>query len=280
MLEVPERRGVDRRTQPGRHGASGSARGPTTPRGPRGAPHPHLRIGNCIAMLGPIPGAQAEATVWCRLVGRVVSGLTLGCGRECGIANRAADALALREGDRERLLSLTRSSSVRWPSPESVETSNWWILVLMLRSSGRARRRFGGRRPQPGSGLAVGHPQRLGLDRGEDGATLLARLPRSSRSPYRWWRLWIPVWSVVTRPWVEGPYGGEVTTSAAGPVTRARPRPRHHRTGGGGGRAGRAVESPPLVDVVFADLTEAADGEGVDGRLGMIAARALRGGGI
>jgi len=31
-----------------------------------GAPHPHLRIDNSIAMLGPMPGAQAEAIVWCR----------------------------------------------------------------------------------------------------------------------------------------------------------------------------------------------------------------------
>ena len=34
--------------------------------GHAGAPHPHLRIGNSIAMLGPMPGAQAEAIVWCR----------------------------------------------------------------------------------------------------------------------------------------------------------------------------------------------------------------------
>jgi hypothetical protein len=42
-------------------------------------------------------------------------------------------------------------------------------------------------------------------------------------------------------------------------------------------------QSPPSVDVVFADLTPDLtddDGAPVDGRLGMIAARALRGGGI
>ncbi|MEU4675187.1 helix-turn-helix domain-containing protein, partial [Amycolatopsis sp. NPDC023774] len=47
------------------------------------------------------------------LVSRVVSCLTVGWVSECGMANRPAAALCLRDGDRERLLSLIRSSSVR-----------------------------------------------------------------------------------------------------------------------------------------------------------------------
>jgi len=48
-------------------------------------------------------------------------------------------------------LDLTETSAL-WPSPESVETFNWWILVLMPGSSGRVWRRWEGAARSRGQG--------------------------------------------------------------------------------------------------------------------------------
>src|SRR6185369_4112143 len=51
----------------------------------------------------------------------------------------------------------------KWPSPKSVETSDWRILVLWGRSSCLVPAAVQGCRPQRGSTLAVGHPQGVAL---------------------------------------------------------------------------------------------------------------------
>src|SRR3954449_8384653 len=73
-----------------------------------------------------------------------------------------------------------------WPSPESVETSNWWILFL-AGSSCLVPAAVGGVPPAAGVNAGRRPPAGLGVDPGEDGATLGSRKRGArSRRLFRW----------------------------------------------------------------------------------------------
>src|SRR4051794_1330104 len=73
-----------------------------------------------------------------------------------------------------------------WPSPESVETSNWWIL-FWARSSCLVPAAVRGVPPAAGVNAGRRPPAGLGVDPGEDGATLGSRKRGArSRRLFRW----------------------------------------------------------------------------------------------
>jgi len=98
-----------------------TVRRPPLPPRPHGQPHPR----------GPRPGThrgqdrpQHERLRYC-----------------AALAQAKAEARARRPQSTKLG---THPALAARPSPESVETSNWWILVLMPRSAGRVRRRLEG----------------------------------------------------------------------------------------------------------------------------------------